>query len=374
MTVAVVGLGGAGGNVANEAAKLHISAGAINFSQKDLDSLEDVRYKLKIMGSEGVGHDRALAIELVQEHYAMIVKFVKDTFSNPSIDIIFLPFASGGGSGSGIAPMLSELLAYEMPDKVIVPMPILADDSEMLMSQSNTYNAMEELSRLDLCILPIDNNEVRNIYKTYKNKVYEIANSTAALLISKIVAYTDKSSKNGNFDNRDLITVFRQRGMAIIAEAEIASLPKAEISTKGVAESVVQSWESSIFAPIEYMQVAKCAFIFDGQEFLIEHINYKEIFSKFVHGVPLDLFEGYYDEHNGKVITILTGLPWCGTRMEYIYRLIEEGKEKAELVINIMENEQFSSKMVDFSQKLRQNAPKREKSANINELLNKYRR
>lgn len=374
MSIAVIGLGGAGGNIANEASKLGISAGAINFSQKDLDSLDEVSHKLKVMGSDGVGHDRLLAIELIQQHYAVVLKFMKDHFSNPSIDIIFLPFAASGGSGSGIAPLLTHLLCYEMQDKIIVPMPILPDESEVLIAQTNTYNAMNELSKLDVCILPLDNNQVRLTHKVFKNRLYEVANNTAISLLYKIVSYTEKSSKTGNFDNKDLITVFRQKGIAAIAEVDISPVPKLEISTKGISELVFLSWETSIFAPIEYDQVAKCAFIFDGQEDLIQFIEYRSIFSKFTRGVPLDIFEGYYHEHNGKIITILTGLPWCKTRVEEIDRLIEEGKEKAEIVIKNMENEQFKAKTHDFSDKLRTNGNKTPKNGSIMEILGNYRR
>lgn len=374
MSIAVIGLGGAGGNVAHEASLLGIPSGAINFSSKDLDSI-DVKYKLKVMGSDGVGHDRNMAISLMQEHYPMVIKFVKDNFSSPSIDIIFLPFASSGGSGSGIAPMLAEILSYEMTDKVIVPMPIIPDESEVLIFQMNSYNALSELSKLNLCILPIDNNEVKRHHNAFKSQVFDIANKSSMSLLHKLVSYTEKASKNGNFDNRDLINVFSQRGMSMISEVDITSLPKANVTSKGIAQSIHESWDNSIFAPIEYEQVARCAFIFDGQESLIEHINYKEIFSKFNHGVPLDIFEGYYEENNGKVITALTGLPWCDSRMNTIDSIIEDSKIKAESIIKTMQDDaQFSPKTFDFDQKLRQNPSKVDKNVAVLDILSKYKR
>lgn len=373
VSIAVIGLGGAGGNVANEASDLGIVSGAINFSNKDLDSI-DVKYKLKITGSDGVGHDRNLAIRLMQEHYPMVLKFIKDNFDSPSIEIIFIPFASSGGSGSGIAPILCELLMSEMPDKVIVPMPIIPEESEPFVFQANSYNSLGELSKLDLCVLPIDNHEVKVNNGAFKNKIFEMTNTTSMRLIQKLVSYTEKASKNGNFDNRDLISVFSQKGIGAIAEVDIASLPKIDITSSGIAESVNDSWDKSIFAPIEYEQVAKCAFIFDGQDSLIEHIDYQTIFNKFNHGVPLDIFEGYYEEQSGTILTALTGLPWCSSRMETIDRIIESSKEKAEVVIKSMENEQYNAKTFDFDQKIRQNASKTAKISSVSDILNKYKR
>lgn len=369
MTIAVIGLGGAGGNIANEAAKLNIAAGAINYSQKDLDSLDEVKSKIKLMGSDGAGHNRDLATELMQQHHATAVKYVKDNFSDASI--IFLPFATSGGSGSGIAPMLSELLAHEMPDTIIVPMPVLPEESEPLLAQENAYNAMLELSRLELFILPIDNNQVKLNRKLYKNKLFEVANVTAVSLLHKIKSYTDKASKNGNFDTKDLITLFSRQGIGAIAEVEIAATtPKATLSVQGVADNIFNSWEQSVFAPIEYIQAAACGFIFDGQEALVPYIDYNIIFNKFKYGAPLDIFEGYYGDHNGRIITIFSGLPWCMTRMSQIERIIEQGQEKAEVAIENMEKGQFSTKTFSLNEKLR---GKKEKSGSALEILGKYR-
>lgn len=348
MSIAVIGIGGAGGNIANEASKLNIPCGAINFSQRDLDSLDEVKYKLKIMGSEGVGHNRDIAIELIKEHYPMVVKFIKEHFDNPEIDIIFVSFSTGGGSGAGSSPILIDILSYEMPNKTFVAMPILPDELEPIISQINSYKTMDELSRLDVCVLPIDNQEVKNNYGAIgKNRIFHTTNNTSISLLHKILMYTGKFSKNGNFDRKDLNTVFSQRGIGCISEADIATLPKSNITSKGISESIFQSWEKSIFSPIEYERVAKCAFIFDGQESLIEYIDYELIFANFSHGAPIDLFEGYYHENNGKIITILTGLPWCNTRMESMDRIIENGKSKVEIVINSMENSQFNGKSFD---------------------------
>lgn len=375
MTIAVIGFGGAGGNIANEAASKGIPSGAVNFSQEDLNSLVEVKHKLKLLGSDGVGHDRSLAMALTHEHYPLFKKFAIDYFSNPNIDIIFLPFACGGGSGSGMAPMLAEMLSYEMPNKVIVACPILPSENEVLIPQTNSYYAMDDISNLNLCILPIDNNEAyRAIDNGAKNKVFEFTNSSFVNLLAQIVGYTERASKNGNFDKKDLINVFSQKGIGIIGECDIASLPKVNITPDGIAHKVYESWENSIFAPIEYSHVSKCAFIYDGQDGLIEHIDYRKIFSKFNHGVPMDIFEGYYEDSHGKIFTILTGLQWCTSRIEHIEKLIESQQEKAEIILSSNTNEQFKAKKFDFTQKIQQKPQKIAKELPIQDILNKYKR
>lgn len=373
MTIAVIGLGGAGGNIANEASLLGLPTGAINFSQKDLDSLENVKNKLKIMGSEGVGHDRNIAIELVQENYMMVVNFIKENFSNTFIDIIAFAFSTGGGSGSGIAPILIDVISNIMPDKTIIAIPVIPDVSEVTISQSNCSETFEELSKLDVCIFPIDNQQVKLLNPQIgKGKLYERTNVYIIEKLNKLVSYTDKYSKNGNFDRKDFVTLLRQKGMAIISETNIVSLPEVDLTPEGIAASIQESWEHSIFAPIEYEHVAKCGIIFDGQEDLMGLINHSLIFDKFTYGTPIDLFEGNYHEQNGTILTILTGLPWCKSRLSIVDKLLEEGSKKVEVQIGANQSQEYKSKSNDLAQRFRQ--PTSQVKQNVSDILNRYKR
>lgn len=98
--ISVIGLGGGGSNIADEFAKQGVLAGTINFSQKDIESLEHIKYKHRLNGSEGVGHDRQKAIELFTEQHQNTINFILDNFSDQSNEMIIFPFACGGGSAS----------------------------------------------------------------------------------------------------------------------------------------------------------------------------------------------------------------------------------------------------------------------------------
>lgn len=374
MTIAVIGLGGAGGNIADEAARHGLFAGAINFSQKDLDSLSNVeeRLKLKVMGSEGVGHNRDVAIELMQQHYQTVIHFIVNNFSNPEIEVIIFAFSSSGGSGAGMSAILMEVMTNTF-DKTIVGAAILPDESETTTSQINCIQTFSELSNLDVCIFPIDNNKVKEKNNGIgKGKMYEITNSGFVNVLIKLLSYTDKHSKNGNFDKKDFITVVRQKGIAIIAEANITLSPS-DISEKGIANSVHLSWDNSIFAPIEYAHVFKAGIIFDAQESLMGNLNYQYIFNKFGNGLPIDLFEGNYHENNGKIVTILSGLPWCSSRLEQIDKIIAERKAKIESVIADQQSS-YQSKSMHVAEMIKapQQASKEKKS--VMDIIKKYGR
>jgi cell division GTPase FtsZ len=372
MTMAIIGLGGAGGNIANEATILGLPTGAINFSQKDLDSLDKVKNKLKILGSEGVGHNRDIAIELIKENYMMVIDFIKENFSNSFIDILAFSFSTGGGSGSGIAPIVIDIISSIMPEKTIIAIPIIPDVSETTISQSNCSSTFEELLRLDVCIFPIDNQEVKSSnMQMGKGKIYESTNTYIIDKLFKLISYTEKHSKNGNFDRKDFVTLLKQKGMAVIAETNITCIPESDLSPEGIAASIQESWEQSIFAKIEYDHVSKAGVIFDGQESIMGLIDHSLIFDKFTNGTPIDLFEGNYHEQNGMIMTILTGLPWCKTRLGIVDNLVEEGSLKVEVSIGASENQDYKSKSKDLTTKFRQ--PNQAKQS-VNDILNRYKR
>lgn len=94
--IGVIGVGGVGGNVADIATQYGFQTAAINFSERDLSSLEHVKNRLRLSGSEGVGKNCQLAIELFQRHYEKAINFIDETFS--SSKLLIFPFATLWGN------------------------------------------------------------------------------------------------------------------------------------------------------------------------------------------------------------------------------------------------------------------------------------
>lgn len=368
--IGFIGLGAAGGNVADEAVARGIPGIAINYSQKDLESLEHVEDVLKLVGSEGVGKNREEAISLMGKNWESAVSFVKEHYSIPSIEILFVCFSTGGGSGSGMAPVLLEILMEEMPDKTFVAVPIIPDLSEVLINQMNCLRTSEELSRLNLCVLPIDNEQVRRLHpKQGKNKIYKVANETFVSLISKLESYTDKQSKHGVMDKKDFKTILGTKGIGLVAAAEIANVLNTDLSEEGVAASIRKSWEENIFITPQKERIVRAGMVFDGQESMMDCLNYEVIFKGFQSGMPLDLFEGYYHEGTGKVFSILSGLSWYTDRLSKIESIIESKQEATDALME--EREEYQSKVNHLSI---QTKKKDTKKRSAKDILSRYKR
>lgn len=364
--IGVIGLGGAGGNIADEANKRGFLTAAINFSQKDLDAVE-VKHKLRLNGSEGVGKNRDEAITLIQDQWEIPVKFIQDNFSN--VDVIVFAFSSSGGSGSGISPILLDILTNTMPDKVFTAFVVIPDNTEATVSKINCLKCFEELSRLDISIFPIDNQQVKTDFMG-KNKIFEETNKNAIDLLSKITSYTEKYSKHGNFDKTDLLTILRTKGIALMSQFEIAKLNQnLNLTVEGIAKSIQTSWQSSVFTKVNEDKVVRAGIVFDGQEELMSLINHELIFSNFHNGLPVDLFEGYYHEQQERLLTILSGLSWCSDRLQDIENSIDSEKVGATLATN---TEYVATSATSLLSKIR--GSKQEVKKPVSEIFSKYRR
>lgn len=370
-----LGIGAAGNNITDLAVQNGFEGIVINSSQRDLDCLVNVENKLKIIGSEGVGKKRDVALQLMTNNHEQIEEFVLKHFSKPSIEIIVVTFSTGGGTGSGISPLLVELLMDVLPDKTIIALPILPDESEVLVNQFNSLKAFEELSELDIAVFSIDNNKIKKNNPNFgKNKLYKFTNEKVIDLFKKITSYTDKHSSHGVLDRNDLMTIMKTKGIGLISEVDIVNLSDGmvNLSKEGVSSAIEMSWNNSIFAPIEYNKVMSAGIIFDGQESLMEYIDYRKIFSIFDNGEPMYLFEGNFHEEQGKVISILSGLDWCKSRLMQIEGLVNEKQMNIQESM-IQSQETFKTK-VDLSGLTQQLNQKPQKKRSRMELLNKYRR
>lgn len=368
--IGVIGLGGAGGNIADEAKKRGFLTAAINFSQKDLDAVT-VDFKLRLPASEGVGHNRDLAIQLLQNHWKMATDFIQQNFSYT--EVVIFAFSTGGGTGSGISPILLDLMSNLMPNTIFVALPILPDDTEVTINQLNTLHVFEELSKLNVAIFPVDNQQITDQhYPISKNRLYKLVNDSTINLIAKLFKYTEeKHSKNGNFDKRDLLTILSTKGIGTISEINIIQ-QDINIITPGLINDIInKSWSKSIFVPIEWQKVTRSGIIFDADEKYINFFNSKYIFNQFSNGMPIDLFEGYYESDENKIITILTGLSWCNKKLQEIDKLIEKEESKVNIAVNAFDNEvYYQAKNSNLINTIRAN---NHKEKTITEILNGYR-
>jgi cell division GTPase FtsZ len=363
---ACIGLGQCGSQIADLFSQNGYLSGIINSSQKDLDTCIHIEshLKLRLHGSEGVGRDRNLAVSLMQNNWEIVVSYIKDNFSQPSVQLIFITFSTAGGTGSGISPLFLEILANELGDKTIVAVPILPSLSEPIANQINTLECLKQLSELNICILPIDNEQVKI---EGKNELYKRVNQTFYNIIDSIIEHTDKQSHNGNLDQKDLLTLFKTSGFSTLAYTNITNQNDGiQLSKESVTDAIKHSWQKSIFTKPSYTKIIRFGLIFNGQEGLMTFINQQNILNDFKNPT-LDSFEGYYHENKGDVYTILTGLEFNTERLKQIeYKTISE----SESLSNILS----SGHGISYKSSNLQIRPKQKDKKALSSILSKYQK
>ncbi|MED1205976.1 tubulin-like doman-containing protein [Heyndrickxia acidicola] len=359
----IIGLGQAGGTVADLFAERGFLSMAINYSEKDLESLDHLDLKLHLVGSEGVGRERSKATKLIQNNWETAVSFIRNNVSQSSIQMILVVFATGGGSGSGIAPVMCDLLSNEFENKVIVACPILPDSTESTKAQINSLECLKELSELDICILTIDNAQRK---ERSKSQLYRSVNESFVKDMVTIVEHTEMNSKYGNMDTNNLLSLFSAKGFAHISYADISKINESiKLSKETVTEKIIQSWQQSIFTKPSLDKIHKFGLIFNGQECLMDYLDIQSYCSQFKN-LPLTTFEGYYNNRKGDVYTILTGLQFNTERLNEIETNIVK---QTEILSNVLtQSHSISIKPVAIKLK-----PVEKKKKPLSDIIKKYK-
>lgn len=277
--VAIVGVGGAGTNIAFGFEKLGYTTIHINSSTQDESAISGAKTIRHLQGFNGCAGNRQLAEQAIAKNLDII-----DEISTLKESIIYIIFSSAGGTGSGVAPALAETLVEET-DKIVCCIVVLPDKSEDYDFHINSYKCCQEL--LDIeglgSVMFLDNNadNKQNINK-------HCANMLHAFLTNNSV------SELGNVDEQEKRTMIATSGNFVLSV-----LKGDKVSDANVIERLTTK---NIFAPLQ--KDNRCEFIgiinASGKK-----INKAEIIN--IVGTPIRTFEGY---GSSNAITVIAGLSY----------------------------------------------------------------
>lgn len=292
--VSFVAVGQAAGNIGRLLEEKGYSVIYINTSQEDLDTLENAKFKYHIPRGEGCNKDRHKAKQLVIDDFDNIAGEID---SKVKADMIFVIFASGGGTGSGAGPMLIDLLIDE--GKSVGAITIIPALWESVKSHINSYECFLELTEIQnmgACFI-VDNGTGE---KMELNKVF--VDSLSAFLN---IPEKHKSVK-GNIDKAEIMETLGSHGMALVARS----------GGKDSAD-VIQAIKDSISAPMESDRAIKYI-----TASLAGNVCMADLEKAF--GTPIDTFQTFND---AETICCISGLTFPLSRLETIYNKVDENRE-----------------------------------------------
>lgn len=294
--VAFLAVGQCGANIVSGFEGKGYSAFYINTSQEDLATLTNAAHTFQLTGASGCNKDRGKAKSVLAENLETVISEIRTKLTEP---IIFVAFSCGGGTGSGIAPFLIDILQQET-DKIICAIGVLPAESESIKSHVNSYESCRELADIENmgCTFFLDNNRMANKFTI---------NTIFVGLLDSLLSNRSISTK-GNIDGAEIEEMLKTKGMSIISKLG---------RDKAQTAKLIETFHNNIFAPMETDRSIKYVGIVNSTDELNLDSIYKEI------GTPLDVFQGY---ESPVTVAILTGLTFPFTRIIAIRDLVKENQ------------------------------------------------
>lgn len=245
--VAFLCIGQAGGNIGTLFEEKGYNVMYVNTSKEDLDILSKSPHKFHLRNGEGCAKDRDRAKQLLAEDLDRLIAQIKTTITQK---YVFVVFSSGGGTGSGISPFLTEILIEEFgpeeevsedssyvpePQKYFSAVTIIPSGADKAQAASNSYSCCQELlDNADLgSLFILDNSRLEN--KLTINRIF-------ADTLDRVLNIPSKhKDKRGNVDKAELRrAIFETHGVALAVV----------LDRKATTAQLIEKVHNNVFAPI----------------------------------------------------------------------------------------------------------------------------
>lgn len=339
-----VGIGSMGGNIIKCFQMKGYPAMAVNTAQSDLDSLDlSDECKYHVLNGYGSSKDRKKAKQLLAnndyENFDLLVNEIKEQFTQ--CEIIFLAASSGGGSGSGMLPVVVHRLIEET-DKTICIITCIPDDNASVKEYMNCYEFFQELESIDgrSSVFIIDNSKNRN--------KFTLNEQFACYLDAFLNAETN--STQGVVDRAEIESVLSQKGMCIINKHN---------AEKATTQSVIERIRDNIYAPMENDGVVA--------NIALVHSNNKVRLSEIVEsiGEPLATFEGF--EADAEILAV-SGLSLPYNKLAEIKQKVDVNKETIKRNLTATSERRLTDS-ISFLDELTNEKPKSEEKKSTRNML-----
>ena len=297
--IGFVAVGQAGGNIGSVLEEKGFNVLYLNTSAEDLSTLEKAKYKYHIEGGEGCHKDRDKAKTLFARDFDKILEEIKTKVPEK---IVFVIFSTGGGTGSGIGPVMVDILSDEL-EKSAGAVAVLPGKNETVKAFMNSYECMKELADVEntaACFF-IDNNSCADKFTLNK--------SFADHFESLISIPEQCKNVKGNLDRAELKEILCTKGAAAVCK-----IKKDKFEGEQKIINIIRNnglYAVSADRVIKYVGVSSP-----------NSLNMDAIKKEF--GSYLDYFQAYNDEH---VLCVLSGLSFPFDRVLQMKKCIEQEKE-----------------------------------------------
>jgi cell division GTPase FtsZ len=260
MRVALVGVGQAGGKIAQHLAEYDWenefdavqAAMAVNTARADLQSL---RIDTTLIGQDrvkghGVGGDNELGAEIMQADGDLVMDDL-DARVSAAVDAILLVAGLGGGTGSGGAPVLATELGrmYDLPVYVLG---VLPGRGEGAIYQRNAGRSLKTVVREADATLLVDNDAWHDAGESVAGGFEEI-NDRIATRVGMLLGAGEidhgEDVAESVVDSSEIINTLREGGTAALGYASTAAGENAGENVNAITSATRQAVLSNTSLP-----------------------------------------------------------------------------------------------------------------------------
>ena len=330
LDVSVVGIGNAGSQVAALAAdKLKIPVLAINSSEKDLQTIPETIPHYLMGDEKGAGKERQAAKLFLKDSVMDILSkdFAQDVFNK---EVVFVVSSTGGGTGSGTALVLADVIREVYHDTKVILVGILPTLKEALSTQVNTIEYMKELYETlgDATYMIYDNEKLAKLPSTI---MMQKINQSIVDDIDVIRGTYQHPTRYASIDEKDAGNIISTAGRIVIAA--LRNLKEKDIDEVTLEDLLIEQFKINTHCEIQRDKIVKRTGVIS---LLSERLNERfdtnlvEV-QKFI-GTPVESFEHTVINADRQlencVFLIAAGLTQINDRIRKINDRIEEINEQ----------------------------------------------
>lgn len=368
----IIGIGNAGSQVAKVASMEGYDAIAINSSENDLSTISESVIKFPLGDLRGAGKNRNEAKMFLKESIRKILE--KDEFNTfmTDKDIIFVVSSTGGGTGSGIAPLLTQILKKSFPDSYIILVGILPSLNEAYSTQINTLEYIQELyKKIDSPTYMIyDNEKESNLPSHLMMKSINEAIVNDIKVICGTYNYTTPFS---SIDEKDMSMIISTTGRIVVASYK--NIKEKDIDKVSIEEQIKNLIKNGPHAELQLDKIIKRSGVIVN---LSENIaktfdEHMPTVQEFI-GTPVEEFTHVAINNeksmDNNVFFIAAGLSQISDRIEKINERIHEIESMQESTEE--ENDVFSVNVEEANKKRDYKKKKVDSQVNVSSIFDEF--
>lgn len=329
LTIGVVGLGNAGSQVAALAMEqLKCDVLAINSSEQDTQTLPDSVPRVLIGDQKGAGKERAAAKKFLKDGIMKILND-QDILNTIKKDVLFVVSSTGGGTGSGMALMMSDIIGEVSPTTKVVTVGILPTLKEGYSTQVNTLAYMKELyeSLKDATYMIYDNDKMAKLPSTV---MMNSINQSIVDDFDVLRGTYQTATKYSSIDEKDGGVIINTSGR--IAIASLRDIKEKDLDETTFDELIIQQFKTNAHCELQRDKIVQRTGVISN---LSDRLN--DLFDSHIPavqqfiGAPVEEFEHIVvnsDRHlPNNLFVIASGLTQINDRIRKINDRIEEINE-----------------------------------------------